>query len=199
MSPLADPPLLEHLLFEKPYPLVVLFVVAAVVLLWAGARGQRRGMMLTAGMMVVAAAAVGVLAGVVETQREKLIAATEQLVERVAEGDIRQLRRTLDRRAFVSYYDGSVWLNYDQIFPKLKEVRKTYAPQRHRVGHIRAEVREGRYGRTDFNVQTVLKTSSRPINTKWRLTWEAHKGDWRVTRIHWLRFEDRRTSSAIAP
>ncbi len=198
MTP-ADPPLLTHLLFEKPTGLIVLLLVTAGVLLLAAGRGRRRPTTIIAAGLIAASVGVFALARSVQTRREQLIGATETLIGHVAQGNLQQVRQMLDPRAFCSYYDGSPWLRFEQIIPKIQWAHRTYPIRSHRARGVEAEARTEQQGITQVTVHTVFE-SSQPIDTTWLLTWVADTdGHWRVTQIQWLRLQGTRVTPAVAP
>jgi ketosteroid isomerase-like protein len=80
-----QPPLLEHLTLENPWPLAgALAAVAVAVFLVMGRRGNRRGQMF-ALIPLLPAVGVIVVAQVIETEREAMAAGTRAAIAAVTE------------------------------------------------------------------------------------------------------------------
>ena len=78
--PIADPPLLQSLLLEGPWPLVLTLVGTAAVLRLLAARRRQRRLDVAALIALLLALGVYLLASIVTTNREQLLERTEQLV-----------------------------------------------------------------------------------------------------------------------
>ena len=196
----TDPPLLSHLLLEKPLLLIVLFLIAAVVMLFVAVQRNSRTVLLTAAGLAVAAGGVWILAHFIQTQRERLIGQTQQLVDAVAAVEEDQLRLLLGPRVFVSIQDGSPWLHVDQIVPKIEWTHKRYPIQNHRISRITAEQRNDQHGLVLVNVKMTIGPTAQPIHTQWLITWTREGDDpWRVTQIQWLKLNGIDVTRAVLP
>lgn len=101
---LKDPPLLPQLFFENPWPIVVGLVLAWAVMRIAGRRAEHKKVMLASWAVLAVAAAVIVVASMVQTPREKLVRAMEQLIVAVEQGDVQTFHALVPEDAKATYY-----------------------------------------------------------------------------------------------
>jgi hypothetical protein len=213
---LDPPPILEHLFLESPWAVTgVLLAGALTVVLISRLRLNKiKGLCVLA--MLGLAVGVFVLAKAVTTDRERLILNTRQLVSATGPLDPAELDRLIDPRATVSGSDGTVWLNYDQVRPRLKRVVGKYGVRSQRVREVQAIAHDGGWGESTVIVRTEASGSSGiPINTGWHLTWEKTQtpqessggksggesgdGNWRVVDIRWMRFNGQEVTQGMLP
>ncbi len=191
---LPGPPLLPHLLFENPWPLVGLFGVGAVVV-WAGFRhrlGARRGT-LVASLLLLAAIASWCLATFVTTDREKVIRGTRALVEALAVADAQTVRTLTAEGAWAQAYQR--W-ERDQLLEMLDAAARnnarysvggaSFTITSYRIRSIRAEVQTPIIAKTQVNV--VGETDAgHPTPTWFQLDWDkGQDGVWRLRSVDLL-------------
>ena len=78
--PITDPPFIEHLLLEQPWPLAVVVIVIGVILFIVARRSGKRPLYYVALASAVLAPLLFVLSSMVTTDREHLMDQTTQLV-----------------------------------------------------------------------------------------------------------------------
>jgi len=184
---LAEPPFLEHLLFENPWPAAIALGVVGLVLLWIGRRrGQKKPMMVGAAAVVLAVAVV-VAGRVVTTDREALIAQTKKLVAAATDGDVATFKAMLDPRATVTDSAGVVCWEFKGILDRLGTVRARVAAQHFKS--IAVQTQQGRFGRTYLVLRTTASQSEQHIITHWLITWaKSPDGTWQVKNAQWLQW-----------
>src|SRR5262249_13267256 len=104
VQPLPPSPLLERYLFENPWPLVVILVLAAVAAFaLLNQRGKVKHGAMVAGTLVIAAAGVWLMARAVVTTRESLRKQTYRLIDAVIRVDAARAGQILEPDA-VAYF-----------------------------------------------------------------------------------------------
>jgi len=197
-EPLPRAPLLERLLFEQPWGLIVgLLVVAVAAFVALNRRGLwRPGLMVLAGSVLVGAGA-WVLATSVQTPREAMVAATLALVDATAAVDTRALSAQLapDARLFSRFTQPSpavpeAGLGKDEI---IALVQRTLGDQwvlkEHSVEEVQAALDGPRRGRTQVRVRALARQWGVPYGSWWLINWRQEPdGAWRAVTIQPVAF-----------
>jgi len=218
---LDPPPMLEHLLLESPWAVMGVLLIAAFVMALASRRKRSKAVALCALATLGLSAGVFVLAKAVVTDREQLIQNTHALIGATAPLDPVELDRLIDPQATVSGPDGTVWLNYDQIRPRLDRVVRRFGVQSQRIREAQGLSHDGVWGESTVIVRTQASGSGgMPVNTGWLLTWHKDQapgtdsignpggnsggnsgggGGWRVVDIRWLRLNGQEVIKGMMP
>ncbi len=102
-APLPKPPMLPHLLFENPLPVALVLVVLGLVLyVVLNARARFKQGVMAAGACAVLAGGVWILAGLVQTDQERMRQTARELVEAVTKVDVGAVDRLLTSDARLS-------------------------------------------------------------------------------------------------
>lgn len=186
---LAQPPFLEHLLFENPWPAMAASAAIGIGMLWLG-RSRAKPRQMAAGAILIALAAfLFLLANLVTTTREEAVAQTQKLVAAVTPLQMNEIRSLLDEQVALSAGDemrggGAV----------LSAVEATsngrFGLQSHTIKQIDAEATSSDHVRVQFDVLTVAKNGR--MITRWLLDWRRADADqpWKVVAIEWLPSDD---------
>ena len=192
-EPLADPPWLQHLLFESPYELGAVFGVAAVVaLLWARYRDSRRAIKAAGVCLLLCLIVIG-LTYLVQTDRERLTQLTRRLVHLTVPLDIPAMRDMFDPQATLCGPDGEDWLNLDEILGEVKGLNDERPIMKQTILRIKAQVEPNDQGKTLVRLRTHLdvQITEQPFQTLWLFEWRQSDDDrWLVTKVWWLRHPD---------
>lgn len=192
---LSPPPLWQAWLFENPWPLVVALLAAAVVLRVVSTRRETpwRGRLGWAALgAVLLAGGVYLSTAIVETDRERLIDRTRQLVAATAPIDAGALDGLIARGAVVAGPDGSPWVVYDDIRDELEAAVQRHGGFDHAIRGLAAEAVNKARGRSLLSLSTTTGDLGVPIRTRWLITWRREgDGRWRVMEIRWLEFRGR--------
>ena len=184
------PPFFQHLLLERPLPLVGLFFVVGLILLFQNRRRTDRKLLVVAVVLIAAAIAVYSLAAAITTTRESLMGQSRRLVDRAKPETIGQLKELFLSQARLVGPDETIWMQYDQLFGSLEAALRKYRTGKQVTRQIHADViREG-VGRSYLSVSTALEIYGRSVNTEWLITWKLQAdGQWRVETVQWLKFQ----------
>lgn len=210
---LDSPPILDQLLLESPWAVIVTCLVVGVILFTTGQRRRKRGLQFGSGIAFGVALGAYALAGMVTTAREQLIIDTRDLVAATAPLDMPVLNRLIDPNVVVTGPDGAVWLEAGRVIPRLERVLENITINSQDARRIQAVAHDETWGESVVTVRTDANGSGvGPINTGWRLSWQrTHEsgssigeasgawGGWRVVDIRWMRFNGLDTPRAIMP
>lgn len=183
---IREPPLLMHLLFESPWPVVGVLVVVALGLGIAGSRRANGRLQLAGLVTLVLAGGVWLLAWVVTTDREAVLGQTRRLVQATAPLDLAAVRSLVDAEAVVTGPGGGVWYDWSDAQRLLVRTLERWPVQEQTIRGLAGEV-EGDTARTAIDLRTTLADAGLPLPSTWLITWRRGPADdWRATEIRWL-------------
>ncbi len=196
VQPLPSPPILSRLLFEDPLILTAILIIASVAVFFLfNAQGKVKKAILWSGVGLLLGIGVLILASAIETDREKIIAATTPLVRVTAAADTSRLEPLLDDQVRLTNElslaadelpHGEPW-DKTQI---LDHVR-SYLGDKFRLKPGETAIIEtqgvidgpGR-GRTQVHIRVTPELFEFPWPSWWRIDWKQDaKGEWRVIGI----------------
>lgn len=180
---LPSPPFLGHLLFESPWPAIIVLVFAAVVVfITSNQKARARSGLLMAGGLVAIAIAIWFSAHFVMTTREDLRARTFALIGAVIRVDIPKANEYLDPEA-VAYFpeEPSGIRILDWVTPNLSG---QYRVHEWAVLDQQASIDGPTSARTQFRVRVTAEQSSLPYIGWVRFNWRKDaEGQWRVKSV----------------
>lgn len=188
---LPSPPVLSHLVFEQPaYVIAVLVVGAVVSYLALSARGQpRRGLWIALGASVLALA-IYLTARAVETDRERVLANTTDLVRATATGDSARVGELIfDAVRLLNVAEGEM----DRALI-LSRVRDYFSPggrypiQEHAILELDAARVGPNTAAAQVKVRATPTASGFPILSWWKINFQKDPSDtqWKVVSIEGL-------------
>jgi len=193
---LPPPPALEHMLLENPaWPVVCLIAVAAA--LWTLAHRQDKAAL---GWAAIGAAAAGAgvfaLAHFVDTERERMAARTQALVDAVVARDVETVRGMMTEDAALSV-QGLRVAQHD-LPARADRAMQQYPVTHHRIHDLKASADSADRGRTQMSLRTLIL--NKPVRTGWIFAWRrGDDGAWRLTEARWLTLNDKPASRSLVP
>ena len=177
-----DPPLLEYLLFESPWGLMVALLAVAAGIFLAGGRGGRRHVQQAAAVPLVAAVALPILAHFVRTDAERMRANTRRLVEAISDPlDMQTLRFLTADDARLLQWDREQLLRVARRASELVEITD------YTITNLMVRRGSGRYGKT--YVAVIGRANYRGgfgsgFKTSWVLNWrKGDGGKWQLSAV----------------
>ncbi|MDQ7013136.1 MAG: hypothetical protein Q9O74_04485 [Planctomycetota bacterium] len=173
---LADPPLVQHALFENPVPLVILALLVALAAYAVAARLDRRkvGLGVAGGAILLGAAGV-LLAGLVQTDRESVRQRTRETIAAIAEADTRTLDTIFDPGVRLYYNGLNVGWNSGRILSFVETYLlpgRQYQLESHRVRDVQSQIGPGKYtARTRATVVVTPVGTGAPTQVICLMTW----------------------------
>jgi hypothetical protein len=190
---LPDPPFLAGLMDGQPW------LISAILLLLGGSiwfmlRNQGKPRPGALALLILALLAIGlqVAAMLVTTDRERLTAATEELVRSTATAQTGAVERLLasdvrliaERDRLGPFAISSSGWDKDEI---LAQVNRTlggaYRLKEYAILQTQAEQRGPTSGRTQVRVRVVPEAYPAPTLSWWRIEWRKESGDWKAVLI----------------
>lgn len=184
---LPSPPLLERILLDNPWPLVIVLGVAAIVIfVMLNGRGKLRAGLVAAGTLLLAAGGAYLTSVLVTTPREQIKQATRELIDATADVQLGRLEHLLDDDLVI------------RVFGVPRDAGKTgtlsavdrrlggqYVVREHSIQQMHATIDGPRVGRT--HVRVHVGSDMGALSSWWRVDWERGPDDiWRARRIEAL-------------
>lgn len=184
---LPAPPLLERILFDNPWALVIVLALAAVVLfIVLNGRGKLRAGLLTAAALLLAAGGAYLTSVLVTTPREQIKQATRELVDATAGVRLNDLERLLDDDLVLRVFGVPRDAGKTETLAAVdKRLGSQYVIREHSIQEMDATIDGPRVGRTHVRVHVASDMGA--LSSWWRVDWERGEDDvWRARRIEAL-------------
>lgn len=189
---LPRPEPFDHYLFEQPWPLSISLAALGLVILFAlNARGEaRKGLIAGLGFVGIGGIVVA-LAQFVETDREKIVRLSREVIRLTIESDVAGVRPLVapDLRVGTIDRDGFN-LNRDQFLGIVTNL--PVAGIRDWSSSPKAGSIDGpNTGRVDYRVRVATSGGmySGPMPTVWRFTWrQSREGEWTLIDLACISF-----------
>lgn len=189
---ISDPPLLEHLLLENPWPIFITLIAIAAVVRVVASRQGRPKLNRIALVAVMLALIAFLTAHFVQTPRERVSAAVHELLDAIVAGDTAALDRLIGHDATVGDEAGRARIDAERLRPDLQRVLERFPIASQRVKDLAVQP-DGSTATAYLDLRTGF-TDNRypPAHTIWRLTWRrGDDGAWRLTEARWLEWMGR--------
>lgn len=199
---LPQPPLLERLLFENPWPLAALFIIAAVL---AGAFLHRAGKDRNAGVaavvLLVLAGAVVAASALVTTERERLADLAKHTVDSVMAADDAAVGAVLAPDVTLILLGHDTRMSRQGMLNIVaSDVGRRYGVPEHRVQTVQASVDGPNVARTQMQVRAHVDRLGRAVGSWWRLHWRRDSdGRWTITSVEALQIDGVPRGTQIQP
>lgn len=194
-EPLPGPGLIEHALLESPW-LVAGALLMAGLAGWWWLRGRRRGRLgaIVAGACAVGAVGIVVLARVVTTDREAVIAGTRGLIVAVADADPAALDGLMLDGGYLVPQQGWGEMPKERVLASVRWASEHGGRYAHaglprfrvesvRIRQIRARIVSESIARSQVNVVVTLDLGGPPIPSWWGLDWDKTDDGWKVRSV----------------
>jgi hypothetical protein len=193
---LPGAPVLTRLLLEEPLLLTGALIAVSVAIFFVfNSQGKVKKAVLWGGVGLAVSVGVLILANAVETDREKIIAATTPLVRVTAAADTSRLSPMLHDEVQLSNDQslaadqlphGQSW-NKDQILTQVTKYlggEMRLKPKETAIIQVDGVIDSPGRGRTQLQVRVVPELYEFPSISWWRIDWKQDQaGDWKVIGI----------------
>lgn len=165
------------LLFDPPWTVfAVLGLVAAVLLYTANARSDRR--LMAAGLLaVLLGVVVYVVGALVETDREKVLRETREVVTAVDKHDWGKFTSLLDPHVQFAFYSSR-----DDLVKGAQRTVDLVGVKNVSVGNLTAAPEPGGYT-VDFLATADIEANGQRVPTNWRFSWMKQGNGFALYRI----------------
>lgn len=204
VPPLREPFDPTQYLFDNPWPLAGLLIVAAIGLVWWFNREAKASQGVRwAGLCIALATAVMLTANLVTTQREIVIRQTRQLITVTAKADLAALEPLLGREIALSLPGNSAQFSRGQI---LDLVRKypggQYPVESVSINSIQAVLDGGSIANTQVHVRTRAPEATMydfPVGSWWKIGWRRDGDRWVVSSLQCLQIDGVSPGTTVSP
>ncbi|CAN5751188.1 hypothetical protein BH11PLA1_BH11PLA1_07850 [soil metagenome] len=186
--PLDSPPVFEEYVLVSPWPLAVVCAVLGIAACWVLLRLGRGRALAIALLLIGLVLAAGTLiaAGLVETERERVMARTRELVTAAARADFSGVDALLAPDARVVNL-GSGEIARPRLMSMVERdlaASGRYALKSHAIGTVRAVIDGPNTARAQVNVTVTPAAFGFATSSWWLLRWRMDAGGvWRITTI----------------
>ena len=186
---------MTDLIFSTPWWLPVVIAIGGIAAFISG-NARQKSSMRNAGLGIVAAAVLlAVVSYFVETDKEKVLRLSKEMVQDVAGGDWQKFDALLGPHAVVSVSGASIYPNRQAVLDGTKKSVDQYGVKSAYVSSINA-TQEGQYITANLEVYSVqTATMERPVPTNWQFEWEEGSNGWKLARIDCVKVGDQSTQS----
>ncbi len=177
----------DNLLFEDPLPVgLSLIVVAAVLGFLAFQRNSAKLKKVAAGAFVLSVL-IFVIASLITTSREQVIARTRELVSHTAPLRMSEFKSLVSPQVTVTIGEdaGAPVFTGAEVFTKLDNALRNHPIDAQTVIEITAQSRTHQVVECRFDVRSDGKGGR--VMTRWILTWRQQlDGTWLATQVQWI-------------
>lgn len=202
------PSLLEVVLFQNPWPGLVVFGLVGLGLGWLALRRRSRRLGIAAALLAAAAGLVPLLSHLVTTPAERLGARSRALVEAVLDNDEAALRALFAEGVTLEAPEGRVHsAGRAELIERVKAAHRKYPLVDARMLGANGGRIDGTRARSRLRVATrheagggdFLSGSEMGALTTWRLEWRTDVEPWRIRRIIWVRLNNSEAHERYIP
>jgi len=184
---MPDPPevnLFSRYVLENPAPLTIVLVFASLAAAWVALREGRRSPMIASGVGLLIAGVVFMLGTIIITPAERGRAVTEDMVERIVNGEINEAMTLFSPNAtFAIGSPQNPGMDISYLRRQAERLHGRYAIQSNRITTLR--------GYTESPTQAIVHMTCRtevgnrgPTPTQWVVQIEEQPdGQWRISRL----------------
>jgi hypothetical protein len=169
--------------FDTPYWFLGLLVVVAIGLFVSGNARQESRLKVAALVTLLLAVTLVLISHFVDTDKEKVVKRTRQLIEAVEKKDKATVASLLHSRVSLA------WMRKDDIVEKAATVADEFHLSNLRATSIDVEQPNRNEILTTVNVSAHVETSGWAGDppSSWQLTWERTTGGWLISEIKPIR------------
>jgi hypothetical protein len=206
-----NPPLLNYLLLENPWPLFAVLVVAGLMGVVYAVRRKMYRLALGCTAVIAVGIALVPLASMVQTDREQLIMRTAALANAVVpKFDAGRLGELLAPIVTFSVKDMTPMSSSKQELLALAErAHRRYTFEKSAVTALDARQLSDTTGKSDLSVRVEVAAKpdssmaifgSGPVATRWMLDWQQNaQGKWMLSGVRWLQVNGREPAESMVP
>jgi hypothetical protein len=182
-SPPADEiPPMNDLLFDTPLWLLGFLVIVGAALFWSGNNRQDKTLKRLGLAVLLAGLVLGVLSYFIDTDKERAVRQTRQIVAAIERKDWDGFSKLLDARTHVLIYN-----NRDDIVQGAKVTADAIGLKALHVTGMEVEQKDTVIN-VDFNVLSEQERSmGRPVVTSWRFVYQNFGAGWKLDTIEPLK------------
>lgn len=188
--------LINHLLFETPWPGLSVFAALTIVLAWQALRRRGRKLAIAAAASALLAGLFPLLSYTVKTTSERLVERTHALIQAVAEVDPPALRSLMTEDVQLEAPEQTIIAEgLDEMLERVEAVERRYPIAGWDALTLNGGRVDSETARSFLSVRTshemtgsgIMAGEQMPTLTNWFMDWRRADGKWRIERIILLR------------
>ncbi len=178
------------LIFDQPWWLPTSIIILGIALFISGNRRQMLRLRNSGAALVIAALALILISFFVETDKEKCLRQTHELVNSVVANDWNKFTSLLDSHVSLGLVSTTIYTNQQQLLQGAQDGTQKYGLKAVHVLSIKAKQTQFLIT-VDMNVMTEQDfTQGRPLPSNWELEWNRTDSGWKLDRLTCLRIDD---------
>lgn len=178
---------IDNLLLEDPLPVGLSLLVVAAVLGFLGFQQNSAKLKKTAAGAFVLSVLTFIVAAIITTHREQVIAKTHELVSYTAPLRLNEFKSLVSPQVIVTIGEDASAPVFTgaEVFAKLDNALRNYPIDAQTVIEITAQSRTDQEVECRFDVRSDGKGGR--VMTRWILTWRQQlDGSWLATHVQWI-------------
>jgi len=181
---------MTDLLFDQPWWLPTSIIILGIALFISGNRRQLIRLRNAGAALVIAAVVLMLISFFVETDKEKCLRQTHELVDSVVAADWKKFSSLLDSRVSLGLVSTTIYADQSQLLQGAQEGTQKYGLKAVHILSIKAKQTQSLIT-VDMSVMTEQDfTMGRPLPSGWELEWEQTETGWKLDRLTCLRIDD---------
>ena len=181
---------MTDLLFDQPWWLPTSIIIVGIALFISGNRRQLTRLRNAGAAIVLAAIVFALISFFVETDKEKCVRQTHELVDSVVAGDWPRFTSLLDSRVSLDLVSTTIYADKKHLLQGAQEATQKYTLKAVHVLSINA-VQTQSLITVDMKVISEQDfTMGRPLPSSWELEWDRTDTGWKLDRLTCLSIDD---------
>jgi hypothetical protein len=177
-------------LFDQPWWLPTSIIILGVALFISGNRRQLLRLRNTGAALVIAALVLVLVSLFVETDKEKCLRQTHELINSVVAADWNKFSSLLDSHVTLGLVSATIYSNQQDLLKGAQDGTQTYGLKAVHVLSMKAKQTQSLIT-IDMKVVTEQEsTMGRPLPSSWELQWEQTETGWKLDRLTCLQIDD---------
>jgi hypothetical protein len=178
------------LLFDQPWWLPTTIIIVGVALFISGNRRQVTRLRNSGAALVLAAVLLMLISFFVETDKEKCLRQTHELVNAVVAGDWTHFTSLLDPKVRLGIMSTTIYANRQDLLKGAQDGTQKYGLKAVHVLSIDAKQTQSLIT-VDMKVITEQDfAEGHPLPSSWELEWQQTDSGWKMDRLTCLQIDD---------
>ena len=178
------------LLFDQPWWLPTTIIIVGVALFISGNRRQLTRLRNSGAALVLAAVLLTLVSFFVETDKEKCLRQTHELVNNVVAGDWTHFTSLLDPKVRLGIMSTTIYANRPDLLKGAQDGTQKYGLKAVHVLSIDAKQTQSLIT-IDMKVITEQDfAEGHPLPSSWELEWQQTDSGWKMDRLTCLQIDD---------
>jgi hypothetical protein len=181
---------MTDLLFDQPWWLPTSIIIVGIALFISGNRRQLTRLRNAGAIIVLIAVAFSLISFFVETDKEKCVRQTHELVDSVVSADWKKAESLMDPKVTLGLVSVTVYTDRAALIKGAQDGCTTYGLKACHVMSIKATQTQSLIT-VNMNVVTEQdSTMGRPLPSNWEIEYERTESGWQIDRLTCFSIDD---------